>query len=205
MVFILSALWWIRIIGLWKLPDGREWLWGKLGLILMGGAMLSKSLIQLSVDGWGCVLFLLFDLRQTVVGVILVMVTFKRTCAHNVVFSDWTPQQATVNPRLHQRLLDTRREVWVSLLWGHCSCLLASGVHKVLYFVYTNKHLLQICFLSRGSSAIKSHWPPKRIPWGLLVPLPDPQVGKSIVGPRTFLTVWEFLWYNCSAVCGSSA
>ena len=24
MVFILSALWWIRIRGLWKLPDGRE-------------------------------------------------------------------------------------------------------------------------------------------------------------------------------------
>ena len=28
---------------------------GKLGLVLMGGAMLSKSLIQFSVDGWGCV------------------------------------------------------------------------------------------------------------------------------------------------------
>ena len=25
------------------------------------------------------------------------------------------------------------------------------------------------------------------------------------MGPRTFLTVWEFLWCNCSAVCGSSA
>ena len=24
-VFILSALWWIRIRGLWKLPDGRDW------------------------------------------------------------------------------------------------------------------------------------------------------------------------------------
>ena len=29
----------------------------------MGGAMLSKSLIQFSVDGWGCVPSLLFDLR----------------------------------------------------------------------------------------------------------------------------------------------
>ena len=28
---------------------------GKLGLVLMGGDMLSKSLIQFSVDGWGCV------------------------------------------------------------------------------------------------------------------------------------------------------
>ena len=36
---------------------------GKLGLVLMGGAMLSKSLIQFSVDGWGCVPSLLFELR----------------------------------------------------------------------------------------------------------------------------------------------
>ena len=40
---------------MWKLPDGRDWLWGNLGLALMGIAMLSKSLIQFSVDGWGCV------------------------------------------------------------------------------------------------------------------------------------------------------
>ena len=48
---------------LWNLPDGRNWLWGKLGLVLLGGAMLSKSLIQFSLDGWGCVPSLLFDLR----------------------------------------------------------------------------------------------------------------------------------------------
>ena len=33
------------------------------GLVLMGGAMLCKSLIQFSVDGQLCVPFLLFDLR----------------------------------------------------------------------------------------------------------------------------------------------
>ena len=33
----------------------------------------------------------------------------------------------------------------------------------------------------------------------------DPQVGKSVVGPRTFLTVQELLWYNCFSVCGSFA
>ena len=54
---------WIRIRGLWKLPDWSDWLWGKLGLVLMSGAMLSKSLIQFSVDGQGCVPFLLFGLR----------------------------------------------------------------------------------------------------------------------------------------------
>ena len=62
-VFILSALWWISIKGLSKLSDGRDWLRGKLGLLLMGRAMLSKYLIQFFVDGWGCVPFLLFDLR----------------------------------------------------------------------------------------------------------------------------------------------
>ena len=34
-----------------------------MGLVLMGGAMLSKSLIQISLDGWGSVPSLLFDLR----------------------------------------------------------------------------------------------------------------------------------------------
>ena len=38
-----------------------ETAWEKLGLILMGRA--SKSLIQFSVDGWGCAPSRLFDLR----------------------------------------------------------------------------------------------------------------------------------------------
>ena len=41
----------------------RSWLRGKLGLVLMGRAMLRKSLIQYSIDGRGCVPFLLFDLK----------------------------------------------------------------------------------------------------------------------------------------------
>ena len=36
---------------------------GETGLVLMDGAKLSKSLIQFSVDGQGCVPSLLFDLR----------------------------------------------------------------------------------------------------------------------------------------------
>ena len=56
-------LWLIRIRGFWKLSDGQDWLWGKLVLVVMGGAMLSKSLTQYSVDGWGFVPSLLVDLR----------------------------------------------------------------------------------------------------------------------------------------------
>ena len=36
---------------------------GELGLVLMAGAMLSKSLIQFSFEGQGCVPSLLYDLR----------------------------------------------------------------------------------------------------------------------------------------------
>ena len=55
---------------LWKLPDGRDLLMGSLGLVLMGRAMLSKSLIQFYVDGWGYVPSLLFTWGQTKVEVI---------------------------------------------------------------------------------------------------------------------------------------
>ena len=43
------------------------------------------------------------------------------------------------------------------------------------------------------------------IRWGFSVPLQDPHIGKSVVDPRTFTTVQELLWYNCSPVCGLSA
>ena len=61
-------------------------MWGNLGLILMGGA--SKSLIQFLIDGRGSVPSLLFVLTMVGVMVAMVMVTsFKRTCACIVVFS----------------------------------------------------------------------------------------------------------------------
>ena len=44
-----------------------------------------------------------------------------------------TLQQATTDPHLYWRLLDTHRQVWVSLLWGHCSFLLGLSAHKVLF------------------------------------------------------------------------
>ena len=42
-----------------------------------------------------------------------------------------------------------------------------------------------------------------QIPWRFPVPLLDPQVGKSHVGPRTFAALRELLWYFCSPVCRS--
>ena len=59
--------------------------------------------------------------------------SFKRSHARTAALSALTLQQATAASRLCQRLLDTHREVWVSLLWGHCSFLLGPGAHKVLF------------------------------------------------------------------------
>ena len=61
-----------------------------------------------------------------------------------------TLQQATTDPHLHWRLLDTHRQVWVSLLWGHCSFLPGPGAHKVL-FVYSKSLFPQSCVSSGGS------------------------------------------------------
>ena len=48
---LMEASWWERLIG------AGDW-------VLMGGAMLSKSLIQFSIDGWGCDPSLLFAWGQ---------------------------------------------------------------------------------------------------------------------------------------------
>ena len=63
-----------------------------------------------------------------------------------------TLQQATADPRLHQRLLDTHGQVWVSLLWGHCSFLLGPGVHKVLFV--PSKSLFPQSYVSSGISVV---------------------------------------------------
>ena len=44
-----------------------------------------------------------------------------------------TLQQTTTDPFLHWRPLDTHRQVWVSLLWGHCSFLSGPGVHRFCF------------------------------------------------------------------------
>ena len=54
-----------------------------------------------------------------------------------------TPWQATVNPCLLQKLPDTHSQVWLSLLWGHCSFLLGLGEYTVLFVPAKS-----LCFLS---------------------------------------------------------
>ena len=63
-----------------------------------------------------------------------------------------TLQQATADPHLRLRLLDTHGQVWVSLLWGHCSFLLGPGAHKVLFV--PSKSLFSQFFVSPGSCMV---------------------------------------------------
>ena len=101
--------WWERLTGM-----GGRW-WWKLGLVLVGGATLSKSLIQFSVQGWSCVPSLLFTWGQTMVEVMKIKVTsfkWSHTCTATLI----APNPATGHHQPTPLLLDTPGQIWVSLL-----------------------------------------------------------------------------------------
>ena len=87
--------------------------------------------------------------------------SFKRSYVSLLHSVPPTLQQATANPRLHQRLLDTHRQVWVSLLWRHFSFLLRPGVYKVL-FVPSKSLFPQSCVSSSSSMVGLMATPSKR-------------------------------------------
>ena len=60
-------------------------------------------------------------------------------------------QQATMDPCLCWRLLDTHRQVWVSLLWVHCSFLPGSGAQGSVCAL--QESVSQSC-VSSGSSMV---------------------------------------------------
>ena len=107
---------------------GETDLRGKLGPVLMGGAILSKSLIQFSVDGWSWVPSMLFTWGQTMVKVMEIMVTsFKRSHACTATLC---LQPCSRLPPTHASAGDSwtlpGKSGWVS--WGgHCSFLLGAG------------------------------------------------------------------------------
>ena len=72
----------------------------------------------------------------------------KVQCMHSV---PQALQQATTDPRLCWRLLDIHGQVWVSLLWCHCSFLLGPGANKVLFV--PSKSISQAC-VSSGSCMV---------------------------------------------------
>ena len=94
----------------------------------MGGAMLGKSSIQLSVDEWGSVPCLLFTWDQTMVEVVKIMATsFKKSHAGTATPSAPSPAAGHCQPTPPLETSEHSGQVWVSLLWGHYSFLLGPG------------------------------------------------------------------------------
>ena len=89
--------------------------------------------------GGCCVPSLLFDLRPNYGGGDedngdLLQKVRARTAA----LSASDPAAATADPRLYWTLLDTQKQVWVSLLWGHCSVV---TVAQIMNLVLQNSDL----------------------------------------------------------------
>ena len=138
---------------------------------------------------------------QTMVEVMKIMATsFKSFLAWTAALSAPDPAAGHHQPMPLPGTPGTQKQVWVSLLWSHCSFLLGLGAHKVLS-VPSQSLFPQ----SSVSSVIKFHCPPKSYSLGFLSNFSRSPGWKSVVDPRTFLTLWEFLWCNCSAVCGLPA
>ena len=76
--------------------------------------MLSKSLIQFSAEGWGCVPSLLFDLRPNYPrGNEDNGTSFKSPLLALLQSVPPTLQQATTDPCLRWKLLEAHGQVWV--------------------------------------------------------------------------------------------
>ena len=132
---------------------------------------------------------------QTVVGVMKVMaISFKRTCAHTVVFSDLDCAADHCRP---MPLPETPGHSQANLAqspWGHCFspgswcaqgfvCALQKSVSPVLW-----KFSNQIPLASRV-----------KFPGGFSVLCWIPRLGNLL----WVLTVLKIFWYNCSAVSGA--
>ena len=90
---------------------------------------------------------------------------------------------------------------------GSVSCIVTVPFPWVLvhirFYVMSSNSGIFVSPQFYGSSVIKSPWTSKSDSLGSSVPLPDAQAEKPDVGPRTSTTMWELLWYYCSAVSGS--
>ena len=164
--------------GLCKLPEGRDWHWEKLGLTLVGRALLSKALIQLSVDGWvalpvNCLAWgdPALGSTGTIVGL---MVASKRANTKGVLpgllllvalLLWWAPADRC----FHRRSSNTINFFFL-IKSPMGSLLLSSGFWCEQDFVCVLQDQSLCLFQSCGNPIIKSYWPSRLIPWGFPVP-----------------------------------
>ena len=119
----------------------------------MGMAMLSKSLFQFSVDGWGCVPSLLFNLRPNLVEVLRIMVTsFKRSHASTVALSAPNPEAGHNQP---MPLTETSGHSWASP--GQ------SLVGSLLIFPWVLAHTRFFCFQGKPFTVIQVYAPTSNV------------------------------------------
>ena len=83
---------------------------------------------------------------------VMKITSFKRSHALTAARSAPIPEAGHCRPRPLPRLLDTHGQVWVSLLWGHCSFPLGPGMHKVLFV--PSKSLFPQSSVSSGGSMV---------------------------------------------------
>ena len=76
----------------------------------------------------------------------------KVPCKHCCTQCPWPWGTLIADPCLHQTLLETHGQVWVSLLYGHWSFFLGSGRHKVLFV--PSKSLFPYSCASSGGSMV---------------------------------------------------
>ena len=140
----------------------------------------SKSWIQLSVDKWGSVPSLLFGLRPNYGGG-----NEDNDDLHYGSQCSWPCSYWPMPPL--EIPIHSQASVGQSLVG---SLLLSPGFWCTQDFV---------CALQLSLSLVLWKFC-NQIPLASKVKFPG--VGKSFMGLRTFLTVREFLWYNCPAICG---
>ena len=121
---------------------------GETGSCSDGQGLAQQIFNPIFFDGRVCVLSLLFDLRPNYGGWGWSNEdngNLLQALRHSVSL---TLEQATTDPCLLWRFLDTQGKVWASLLWGHLSFPL--GAHKVL-FVPSKSLFPQSCASSSSS------------------------------------------------------
>ena len=113
---------------------------------------------------------------QTMVEVMKIMATsFKRSCACTATLIAPDPAAGHSWPTPPLETPGQSRQVWVSLLWGHCSFLLGPGVHKILFV--PSKNLFPQSCVSSGGSMLGLMLTSSKRAWaisGLLDPEPLP-------------------------------
>ena len=68
--------------------------------------------------------------------------SFKRSHAHTATLSAPDPEAGHHRPTPQP---ETHRQVWVSLLWGHCSLLPGPGAHKLFVCAFQESVSLVLC------------------------------------------------------------